>query len=152
MILSQIRRRDYLRRTFIWHVLLKTAVITHPLPIGWTWWIAQPTGQWVDLLASRSIFTTHSSRTKIADPPAKYLASTPVLIKTPQYYLCYKSYVSPPLLKKSPNNVGIMLYLWITIKINKSILACTSRKHKALLKSPLWNTQSAYTYLNVRME
>ena len=40
-------------------------------PIGWTWWIGQPTGQRVDPLANRSIFTTHSPRTKIAGPSAK---------------------------------------------------------------------------------
>lgn len=71
-------------------------------PMGVTWWIGQPTDQWVDLFGNRLNFKTHLSKPKNADPPTKYLAPTPILIENLQYYLCYKSCMSPPLLY--PNN------------------------------------------------
>lgn len=48
-------------------------------PMCWTGWIGQSTGQWVDLLATRSIFKTHLSRSKITNPRDKNL-HRPVLL------------------------------------------------------------------------
>ena len=55
-------------------------------PMGWIWWIGQPTDQWVDLLANRSIFTAHSSRTKNCWPTCQEPFS-PVLRLHPHFWV-----------------------------------------------------------------
>ena len=70
-------------------------VITHP-PIIRCWPTGRPVGQQIrsGFLANRSIFTTHSPRTKLADPPTKNFPYTyKDSVHIFEYCLCHKSYI-----------------------------------------------------------
>ena len=56
-------------------------------PVGWIWWIGQPTGQWVDLLANRSIFTTHSRVNKLTPELSAFTRNLHIFAATYIWYM-----------------------------------------------------------------